>query len=80
MSAPIIDGIDRALARFRVTSIQHTIDRHATITTDRPLTKHAREAPDRLQVIGIPLFIQRTPAWRRQPWDEPQTSPSAPTC
>lgn len=73
-----IDGVDRALARFRVISHSIHIERHALHTADTvdPKPKTHRERPDKYQVIGIPLEILPTPAWRRQPWDKPQTPPT----
>jgi hypothetical protein len=71
-----IEGIDRALPRFRQHVAQVAILRHATEPTTQPQPRTSRETPDRIQVIGIPLFIQRTPPWRRQDWAEPQTPPT----
>ena len=71
-------GIDRRLSKYRSNeTILKAITRHANpiIANDTPLPSASREAPDRTQVIGIPLFIQRTPPWRRQDWAEPQTRP-----
>lgn len=71
-------GIDRRLSKYRSREVVlKTITRNAQPMSDdqTPLPRREREAPDRTQVIGIPLFIQRTPPWRRQDWAEPQTRP-----
>lgn len=71
-----VDGVPRALPKYTATTIQHYITRHATAIPHQPLPTSNREAPDKSQVIGIPLFIQRTPPWNRQPWDQPQHPPT----
>jgi hypothetical protein len=71
-----IDGIDRAASRYRQHAQLQQITRNvSTASTNDTPARNAREAPDRTQVIGIPLFIMRTPPWQRQDWAEPQTRP-----
>jgi hypothetical protein len=74
-----IDGVDRRMSRFRQETIIRQLVRHqSAIASSHQATPPAnRETPDASQVIGIPLFIMHTPAWRRQPWHEPQEPPSA---
>jgi hypothetical protein len=63
-----IDGIDRSHSRYRQPTILKALTRHKPPETTTPMPTTNREAPDRSQVIGIPLFIQRTPPWNRQDW------------
>lgn len=74
-----VDGVDRALARFRAVAAAAAIERHAPQPGDAVKQfGAAREAPDHAQLRGTPVIVLRTPAWRRQDWALPQQSPTRP--
>jgi len=70
MNAPIIDGVDRALSRFRRHTHTTTILRHQRDAAEQRIPTADHETPDKYQVIGIPLLIMRTPPLRRREIDE----------
>jgi hypothetical protein len=75
-----VDGVDRALARFRAVAAAAAIERHAlhTAETETRVPARARDVPDGRQLIGVPVFVIKTPAWRRQDWAVPQQPPTKP--
>ena len=77
-----VDGVDRALARWRRVQIETAILRNVTrlaATAPAP-SRVAREVPDRTQLLGAPVITLKTPAWPREDWAQPQRRRIRPSC
>jgi hypothetical protein len=55
-----VDGVDRALSRYRAIQAEIHIQRHALEndrSEDAPLRRANREAPDHAQLRGAPVIV-----------------------
>ena len=75
MSVPQTDGMHRLLARFTHLDRRAIADKRTDELIKRGATAQTshREPGDKQQLLGIPLILLPSPAWRPQPWDKPQT-------